>query len=108
MTYWSPKFGHDPVAEALWTWSLESGWDDQAGTVEDIGWYALFHVHHGEGVELASGSYAYMPGGHSYILVEDDQGFVGYERYRLQSAESITAWGQILIAEDKFHDEEEL
>jgi hypothetical protein len=105
--YWSPKFGHDPVAEALWVWSLDSSQDDTCGTVDDIGWHVLFHVTHGEGVELAEGSWAYVPAG-DYILWENDQGFVGYERYERPSGDALMAWHGVQQALERFDEINEL
>jgi hypothetical protein len=104
--YWSPKFGHDPLAEALHNWSLESFQDDTCGTVDDIGWHALFHVDEPEQVTLDDGTEVLVEKA-DYILVEDDQGFVSYARFHRPSGDALMAWHGVQAAYDKFYEGEE-
>ena len=107
--YWSPKFGHDPVCEALWLLSLDGWQSEEAGTVEDIGWFALMHFEQPEIVPgvLPGGGTVTVPSG-TYILETNDQGFVGYTSHPYLSADED--WQKILDAEAKVyaeHEEEE-
>lgn len=89
--YWSPKFGHDPFCEALWTITLDGGQDDQAGEADSTGWYGLIHFDHPEGVEISTGRYVYVPQA-SYIVVQVSTGAVGYETWPLRGEEILAAW----------------
>src|SRR5215216_5559863 len=93
------KFGSSPLAEALHFLSLDSSQDDQAGTIDDIGWHALFHFESDEDIEIPGGPYdnpgveatVTVPRG-SYILVENDQGFVYADWYPFKSDEVERDW----------------
>lgn len=93
--YWSPKYGHDPLCEALWVITLDSGQDDQAGEADSTGWYGLIHMDTASGVELEPGRWAYVPKG-SYIVVQVSTGAVGYETHPLRGEEIQAAWDGIL------------
>jgi len=93
----SSKFGHDALAEALWIVSLDSGQDNEAGTTDTIGWFALFHFDQAETVALDDTSDAptvTVPRG-SYILQVDDRGFVDAARYGFDSREVRDEWAAI-------------
>lgn len=110
----SHKFGHNPLTEALWVCSLDSDQDDQAGTVDDIGWHALFHFESDEDVEIQGGPYdnptveatVTVPRG-SYILVENDQGFVYVDSYPYKSEEVEKDWLNIQEHDWRFWQDEE-
>jgi len=94
----SHKFGHSPLAEALWVVSLDSGQDDEAGNTDTIGWFALFHFNQAETIEIGlivnDSVTVTVPRG-SYILGTDDQGFVWATRYLFKSEEVRNRWAAI-------------
>lgn len=102
----SHKFGHNPLAEALWVYSLDGTANDEAGTVEDIGWFALFHFEQSETIKLFDehpdssevSPTVTIPVG-SYILGTDDQGFVWVDSFPLRGSEVSEDWRKILAAE---------
>jgi hypothetical protein len=102
----SSKFNHDPLAEAIWVCSMDSGQNEEAGTTETIGWYALFHFGAAEDIEIHGGTAQYpvveatvtVPRG-SYILEQSDSGAVYVSRYPLKGAEVSEDWQKILDAE---------
>jgi len=100
----SSKFAHDPLTEALWLESLDSSQDEEAGTTDTIGWYALFHFPERERIEIQDGApltdrtTVIVPIG-SYILEQQDSGAVYVTRYSLRGSEVSEDWRKILAAE---------
>lgn len=108
----SHKFYHNPLTEALWVCSLDSGHDDEAGTTDDIGWHALFHfesdervtVFEGDGVNSDPPVYVTVPKG-SYILVQSSSGAVDHSSYPLEGSEVSKDWQSIADAYMEVEDE---
>jgi len=93
----SSKFGHDALAEALWVVSLDSGQDDEVGTTDTIGWFALFHFDQAEIIALddtPDSPAVTVPRG-SYILEQRDSGAVYATRYGFDSKEVRDDWAAI-------------
>jgi len=55
------------LAEALYECTLDSGWDECFGTVDDVGWHAI--IRHYEGKSR------------HFIVKEDTQGFFYYREF---------------------------
>lgn len=109
--YSSHKFGNDPLTEALWMITLDSGQDEEAGTVDDIGWHGLIHVPTTEWSndvtdDAGDPMRVEIPRG-TYIVYSDSTGFVGHDAYSYRSAEASEAWRKIVAAESDLYDEAE-
>jgi hypothetical protein len=110
----SHKFGHSPLAEALWVESLQGFHTEEAGSVDTIGWYALFHFEQAKEIKFFdehpdSGEVSpvvTVPVG-SYILSSDSVGFVYVDSYSLRGSEVSEDWRKILAAESDAWDEED-
>lgn len=107
MTYSSHKFGNDPLTEALWMITLDGGQDEQAGTVDDIGWHGLIHVAQDDwsndvNDDAGEPMRVEIPRG-TYIVWSNDQGFVGHIAYDYKSAEASEAWRKIVAAESALY-----
>ncbi len=70
----------DCQTEALWTVSLDSGQDEQTGSVDAHGWFALMIMTSDKPVELDDGRTVTVPAG-NYMVGTNDQGFVWSWQY---------------------------
>jgi hypothetical protein len=107
--FWSPKFGHDPVAAMLYELSMDSSQDEETGTSESpIGWNALFNIEtdwtFNERSEFLGQT---IPAG-TYILSEDSAGFVGYAQYPYRDAQALADWADLEDAYSEWVESDDL
>lgn len=76
--YSKSKFANE-IAEKYYEMSLDGSHDEEIGSVDELGWYAIFR--------------AIDSTGKTVIVHEDSQGFVDAEEYTTEQGE--TAWYDI-------------